>query len=117
MISIEQVLANLLKKVAIAINIKDVKDDATKNALLMQIQAKDKDLAQKLSSFFVSIDAYSFTQKDIQLRIKADDVWQQQKQVMTGALKLKVEETKVLAKNLNIDISDEIKEIVSMYED
>lgn len=99
----EEVLVQLLKAIAQSQQI--ISQENNRHQLLKALNEKNEELYLSCSSFLTAWDAWTFSRKDMQLNIKAPDLFKIQKQMFLQNLNTKANELKVLAIKYNVDIT------------
>jgi hypothetical protein len=79
--------------------------------ILNYINENDPDSFKILNDFLIILDAYIFTKTDMDLKLKADDIWRQQIEMYKGLIKDRKASLINLAESKSIEINSLIQEL------
>lgn len=79
--------------------------------MLNFINENDSETFKILNDFLVILDAYIFTKTDMDLKLKADDIWRQQMEMYKGLIKDRKASLLNLAESKSIEVNSLIEEL------
>lgn len=109
----EEKVIELVKFVAEKLDLETDTSDIQK--LLFQIKESDERIFTLISSFNLAFDAWIFARKDMQLNLKAPDLFYAQKKVFKENLNTKANELYIECLKSDIVIKDFLKDLEIEY--
>jgi hypothetical protein len=108
----EENIILLLQKVASQLFPYDFQEEEYTRAILLdKIFLTNKELHSAIKDFILAHESLEFIASDYQLRLKAADIWNSQKQMFVEVLSTRTENLKQIAQQSNINIELEISKL------
>jgi len=108
----EENIILLLQKVASQLFPDDFQEEEDTRAILLdKIFLRNKDLHSAIKDFILAHESLEFIASDYQLRLKAADIWNSQKQMFVEVLSTRTENLKQIAQQSNINIELKISKL------